>query len=182
MDEDLDKKAWWNYIHEDIRELLTQTLLLLKTADKWESRVSETLGRGSIKKNTFHDYSFIVFPAAKAYEGFLKNLFFDLGFISHDDFYGKRFRIGKALNPALEKEYREKEGVYDKLVNFCGGKELADDLWNTWRQCRNVLFHWFPNEKNAINLEEAKNRAMMVIASIDLAFEECKVRKRNNFK
>jgi hypothetical protein len=176
MDENIEERPWWKYVHEDIRELLTQSLLLLKTANRWESQESETLGRGSIKKDHFHDYAFIVFPAAKAYEGFLKNLFFDLHFISQDDFYGKRFRIGKALNPALEKEFRQREGVYDKIVSFCGSKKVADNLWDTWRKCRNILFHWFPNEKNAISLEEAKQRVEMIVASINLAYDKCKVR------
>ena len=34
-------------------------------------------------KQVFHDYSFVVFPAAKAYEGFLKN-------ISRYEFYYRR--------------------------------------------------------------------------------------------
>jgi hypothetical protein len=178
MNENMDNRPWWNYVHEDIRELLTQSLLLLKTANKWESQESETLGRGSLKKDRFHDYAFIVFPAAKAYEGFLKNLFFDLHFISQDDFYGKRFRIGKALNPALEPEFRQREGVYDKIVRFCGGKKVADNLWDTWRECRNILFHWFPNEKNAISLEEARQRVEMIVGSIDIAFNECKSKRK----
>lgn len=124
----------------------------------------------------FHDYSFVVFPAAKAYEGFLKKLFFDLGFITEEDYSGKRFRIGKALNPTLPKEIRNDHWVYKKIVIYCGGAELADKLWDTWRLSRNLVFHWFPNEKNALTLSEAQNRLNQIIDAIDSAFKECKIR------
>lgn len=158
----LENRVWWNFIHEDLQELFKESVILLMKVKNWEDR--------------FRDYAFVVFPAAKAYEGFLKTLFLQLNFISEDEFYGKRFRVGKALNPALEKVFRRKESVYDKLVKFCGEPELADDLWETWRQSRNLLFHWFPNEKNAISLEEAEQRIDSIFAAMDKAFRECRIR------
>jgi hypothetical protein len=128
------------------------------------------------RREKFQDYSFVVFPAAKAYEGFLKTLFRDLGFISDADFYGKRFRIGKALNPSLESHLRDSEGVYDKLVSFCGGNELPDRLWETWKEGRNSIFHWFPNESNVISLDRAKDIIEKIISAIDLAFKGCNIR------
>lgn len=168
MDFSLSKKLWWNYIEEDLRELLNEAQLLVNKA--------EGLGE------KFHDYAFVVFPAAKAYEGFLKKLFLDLGFITDADYFGKRFRIGKALNPSLEKEIREKESVYDKIVQFCQGPGLADKLWETWKESRNRSFHWFPNEKNALNFEEAKIRVGMIIEAMDAAFKECRIEIRPNGK
>jgi hypothetical protein len=167
---DLSKKVWWGYIPDDLKELLLQALLLVKTAEEWEIE--------SLERYRFHDYSFIVFPAAKAYEGFLKKMFLDLGFITAEEYGGKRFRVGKALNPALEVEYRERESVYDKIIKHCGGNELAENLWMTWKECRNLLFHWFPNEKNAITLTEAREKVNLVITTIDFAFRDCKVEKR----
>lgn len=162
---DLAKRPWWTYLSEDLQELLKESVLLSEKVGEWSEK--------------FHDYSFVVFSSAKAYEGFLKKLFLDLGFITNDDYYGKRFRVGKALNPNLEKFLREKESVYDKLVAYCQGRQLADQLWETWRLSRNLVFHWFPNEKNAITFEEAKMRVEMVIDSIDAAFKECKMEGRN---
>ena len=83
--------------------------------------------------------------------------------------------MGKALNPNLEKFLREKESVYDKIVDYCQGKELADKLWETWVQSRNLIFHWFPNEKRAINFDEAKERIVMIVSAMDAAFRECKL-------
>lgn len=159
----LKEKVWYDYVDDDIVELLNESLLLTEAASGWNGK--------------FHDYSFVVFPAAKAYEGFLKKLFLDLGFITKEDYYGKRFRIGKALNPNLESELRAAESVYDRLVHYCGGRQLADRLWNTWKECRNTLFHWFPDEKTVINFEEAERRVAVVVVSIDKAFDGCKIKR-----
>ncbi|MEK7113105.1 MAG: hypothetical protein AAB875_07390 [Patescibacteria group bacterium] len=160
----LPRRIWWDYIEEDLRELLKEAQLLINKVEGWEEK--------------FHDYAFVVFPAAKAYEGFLKKLFLDLGFITEEDYFGKRFRVGKVLNPNLEREFREKESVYDKIVYFCQGPVLADKLWETWRESRNRSFHWFPKEKNALNFEEAKERVSMIVDAMDAAFKECKIDRK----
>jgi len=156
----LEKKAWWGYIEDDLKELLKESFMLIKMAATW--------------KEKFHDYAFVVFPAAKAYEGFLKKIFLDMGFITPEDYFGKRFRIGKALNPSLEPQFRF-ESIYDKLVVHCEGKGLADQLWETWRESRNLVFHWFPKERNAISLVEAKERIVMILSAMDATIKECKI-------
>ena len=67
--DNLDKKPWWNYIEGDLQELLKESILLLRILVS----MGADLPGG---RREFHDYSFVVFPAAKAYEGFLKKLFF----------------------------------------------------------------------------------------------------------
>jgi len=163
--EDLKGRHWWKYIGEDLQKLISTSEFMYRVVEGWGA----DLPGG---KKEFNDYSFVVFPAAKAYEGFLKKLFLDLGFITEDDYFGKHFRIGKALNPSLPKDLR-REGVYDKIVQHCQGHKLADALWNAWRLSRNLTFHWFPNEKNAITLAEAGQRVEMIIDAMDQAFAEC---------
>ena len=158
----MEGKPWWNYIGRDLQELIDESLTLLELFEA--------------EPGKYVDYSFVVFPAAKAYEGFLKKLFLDMKFISEDDYYGKRFRIGKALNPFLDKEIRA-ESVYDKIVESCGGKKLADILWETWTSCRNKLFHWFPNEKGAISILEARAKVELIVSAFDEAAKECKLIK-----
>lgn len=152
-------------MEKDLQELLKESLLL-----------KEVFGTEEKTKAEFDDYSFLVFPAAKAYEGFLKKLFLDLNFITREDYYGKRFRVGKALNPALEKRYWN-ESVYQKIVALKGNNYLAEKLWETWRLGRNLVFHWFPNEKNALSYEEGVKRIEMIITTIDLVYKECKIKK-----
>ena len=153
---------------DDLQKLLMTSEFLYKVVESWGA----DLPGG---KKEFNDYSFVVFPAAKAYEGFLKKLFLELKFITEEDYYGKHFRIGKALNPSLPKELRS-EGVYDKIAQYCQGPDLADKLWEAWRQSRNLTFHWFPNEKNAITLAEAGERIEMIISVIDEAFAGCNIK------
>lgn len=165
--EALEKKVWWNYLEEDLQELLRESFLIM---DILKGMGADLPGG----KREFHDYSFVVFPAAKAYEGFLKKVFLDLRFITEHDYFGKQFRIGKALNPSLPQKMR-REGVYDKIVKHTGDTLLAEKMWNTWKNSRNLVFHWFPNEKNAINLEEAGDRLNLIIETIDLTFKESKL-------
>jgi hypothetical protein len=165
--EQLEERPWWNYLGEDLQKLIGTSEFILSAVESWGGDLPG--GR-----REFHDYSFVVFPAAKAYEGFLKKMFLDLGLITQDDYFGKHFRIGKALNPSLPVGLRN-QGVYDKLVKHCQGHELADKLWDTWRLSRNLVFHWFPNEKNAIDLPEAGRRVEMIIGAIDAAFAGCKL-------
>ncbi|KKP23141.1 MAG: hypothetical protein UR11_C0001G0115 [Candidatus Woesebacteria bacterium GW2011_GWC1_30_29] len=169
MDLKLEKRIWWNYIEEDLQELLVLSEFLSNVVKSWGGN----LPAGS---KVFHDYSFVVFPSAKAYEGFLKKVFLDMGFITNEDYLGKHFRIGKSLNPYLEERFRNGESVYDRLVKFCGGKELADTLWNAWTTSRNLVFHWFPNEKKAISFEEAEVRIKLIIDAMDMAFKGCKLK------
>ncbi len=158
--QDLEKRQWWTYIAHDLQELLKESLILCDRVERWDEE--------------FHDYSFIVFPAAKAYEGFLKKFFLDMGFITKGEYDGKRFRIGRALNPSLEKDPNE-ESVYEKIERYCGGQALAKELWETWKMSRNLLFHWFPNEANAVSLMEAQTRVKDVVHAIDFAYKECTI-------
>lgn len=157
---ELPAKPWWDYIDSDLQELLLQAFDLLRVARSLEH---------------YHDYSFVVFPASKAYEGFLKKIFLDMGFISKEDYQGTRFRIGKALNPSLEKSARKGQWVYEKLEHYCNGRALPDLLWETWKECRNLVFHWFPGEAKAISLAEANMKLEKVVTAIDSVFKECKV-------
>ncbi|MCS7092580.1 MAG: hypothetical protein NZM26_04480, partial [Patescibacteria group bacterium] len=150
----------------EMQELLRESILLVYHVRLW--------------RNTFHDYSFIVFPAAKAYEGFLKTLFYDLGFISKEDFNGKKFRIGRALNPALEPRFRKDESVYDRLVLYCGGNKLPDTLWNAWKHGRNLVFHWFPNSQNILTFAQAKKCIKLIVSAMDKAFEQCRLDLHQN--
>lgn len=101
------------------------------------------------------DYSYLVFPFGKAYEGFLKQLFLDLGFISEHDYISDHFRIGKALNPHMQKRLHE-TSIYFKIAHFCNRAELANKLWNVWKRGRNLVFHYFPHNLNALTFSEAE--------------------------
>ena len=155
----LDKSSFlWQYLSTHQKELIEDGEKLFVAA--------KTQGE------PLHDYSYLVFPYAKAYEGFLKKLFFDLGFIDEQTYRGERFRIGRALNPSLERALRY-ESIYDKLVGFCGSRELANELWQVWKKGRNLLFHYFPHNINKITLHEAQNIRDEMLSAMIRSLSEC---------
>ncbi len=118
-------------------------------------------------RDGFSDYSFLVAPFAKAYEGFLKRLFLRLGLINKRQYNSDRFRVGKVLNPALR---HKSWSVYRKLEDLGEtGQRIADHLWQAWKQGRNLIFHYFPHNLHRINLKEAEERINAILAAIQEA-------------
>ncbi len=115
-------------------------------------------------RQSFSDYSFLVAPLAKAYEGFLKTFFLKSGYIDEHEFYGDHFRVGKVLNPSLKKQ---RFSVYKKLSKE-KGERTADFAWKTWKEGRNLVFHYFPHNLKRLSLEEAKERIDQIIEAINL--------------
>ncbi|MDO8514896.1 MAG: hypothetical protein Q7S14_00185, partial [bacterium] len=105
----------------------------------------------------FNDYSFLVFPFAKAYEGFLKLLFLRRGLIRKREYESDHWRVGKALSPYMHQ-------VYDRL-----GPDLAERMWQTWKRGRNSIFHFYPHRVKSLSLTEAQD----IIAEILMTMEFC---------
>ncbi len=134
------KSALWAYLDPELKGLIYDGELLVSHADHMPKRVS--------------DYSYLVFPFSKAYEGFLKRLFLDLDLIREDEYYGEDIRIGRVLNPHYVHEH---ENVFKKLCSATGekGTEMADRLWKMWKKGRNLVFHYFPHNFRKLSFEEA---------------------------
>lgn len=129
----------------------------------------------------FHDYSFVIFPFAKVYEGFLKKLLFRIGAIEERQYRNDRWRVGRALNPQLEKDLRGNESVYDRLVQYCGGShELADALWEAWRDGRNRIFHYFPDEYKTLSFPEAKDIVIKIEKAMEMVLMQCQVNPKSS--
>lgn len=159
------------FVREDSRTFLFVSEDLKKLLRDGETLVEVVAS----STQTYSDYSFVVFPFAKAYEGFLKELFFKLDLISEKEYFGHRFRIGRTLNPVLEKRFRSRDSIYDKLANYCGNKDLAEEFWEVWKKGRNLLFHYFPNNYQALTLDEAKKIIVEILAVMEKALAECRV-------
>lgn len=102
---------------------------------------------------SFKDYSFLVFPFAKAYEGYLKQIFLDVGFISHLDYVSDHFRIGKVLSPNLKERLGDRS-VYVQIERSISS-EFAQKVWSTWKLHRNEILHYYPHNLKAITFETA---------------------------
>jgi len=117
-----------------------------------------------LQQNHINDYSFIVAPAAKAYEGYLKDFFFDLDIIDEYSYHSDRFRVGKTLNPSLRyKRY----SIFKKLADIHeNGEKLAEKLWSAWKQGRNEIFHYFPGNVKKLSLADAQDCITLILKAI----------------
>jgi hypothetical protein len=152
---DLTGTAWFSYLHEYQRDLFSTAIILLEKA--------ETEPDPAIK-----DYGYIIFSASKAYEGFLKQYFIDLELLPRHQVEHRYFRIGRSLNPDVSSHQRDEDWVYDNLEHRCG-RPLARELWDTWLECRNHIFHYFPHKYKITQLPQARRNVARVLRSVQQA-------------
>ncbi|MFZ5424229.1 MAG: hypothetical protein ACOZAO_00340 [Patescibacteria group bacterium] len=155
----VDKKSHlWQYLAEDQRELILDGEQLLTDVVHFKS---------------VSDYSFLVFPFSKAYEGFLKQLFLDLDLIKEDEYYGDSIRIGRILNPMFMKEHTS---IYQKLcLHDKGGADVTDKLWQVWKKGRNQVFHYFPHNYRKLSFDEALGIIKEEIEVMTVAAAKCDI-------
>lgn len=162
--ETVSEPVWWNYLDDQLKDLMMESDELIRVA-------KESVQSGEM---AYKDYSFVVFPAAKAYEGFLKKLFLDMKLITRGQYFGVNFRIGRALSPTLPKRYRS-GWVYGKLSAYCKGESLPMRMWDVWKNARNKVFHYFPDTHEMISLEKAEALVGDIKRVIAESLEGCRV-------
>lgn len=148
---------FWNYLSQPQKDLILQGDYMAK----------EVIEDG---KYEFKDYSFLVFPYAKAYEGFLKQLFKDIHFISHLDYISDHLRLGKLMSPNLMGRLGNRS-LYRKIRDSASN-ELAENIWNTWKEGRNQIFHYFPHNLKAINYQAAQLIIAKFISTMQESYEK----------
>lgn len=150
---------FWGYLSQTQKDLILE---------------GEYLMNDVIRHQTykFKDYSFLIFPYAKAYEGYLKQLFKDIDFISHLDYISDHLRLGKLMSPNLIGRLGERS-LYKKIKEATS-KELADRIWETWKLGRNQVFHYFPHNLRAVTFEEAEQIVQRIIDTMEEAYTELK--------
>lgn len=157
----LDKKSkLYTYVSDEQKDLLNQGFHLL-------DHVNED------REIKFDDYSFVVFPFAKAYEGFLKQIFLDTQLITRKDYISKYFRIGRVLSPNMAGKLGNRS-VYKKICDLVGC-ELSDELWQGWKIGRNQVFHYFPHNLRSLTLYEAEAIIHMLLDIMEKAVDKLTV-------
>ena len=149
------KKQLWEYFSQNQRDLIDEGQYLMNEVIKDHAY-------------TFKDYSFLIFPFAKAYEGFLKQLFKDVRFISHLDYISDHLRLGKLMSPYLVQKLGDKS-LYEK-IRLNGSRELAEKIWSTWKLGRNQIFHYFPHNIRAVSFNEANETVATIMQTMELAY------------
>ena len=150
----------WNYMIPEIRELIEDGEIVL------------TFVHENKHKAEISDYSFIVFPFAKAFEGFLKKFFLDGGLITEDEYYSDEIRVGRLLNP----NYEDNTSVYNRVCDHAGGgKHVAERLWKAWKRGRNLVFHYFPHNFRKLDYDEALDVINDIINAMAEAVSVCRL-------
>ena len=148
-------QSWFLALTDEEKTLAQTTMNLLKEFDPQRSTVK------------LDDYSFIIFPLSKAYEGFLKSFLLKEELIDYETYISKRWRIGRALNPDISQSQQDELWFYDDLVQRKGG-EVARQAWNTWLVGRNHIFHFFPESGHDLFLDydQALGKVALIIDTI----------------
>ncbi len=136
-----ENSALWQYLPAEQRVLLGDGVFLVSDSDRHLNEDPT-------------DYSYLVFPYAKLYEGFLKQLFRDTHIIREEDYWSDHFRLGKALSPTMSGRLGDRSAY--RMIASRFGKGLAEDLWRTWKEGRNQVFHYFPHNYKALSKDQAK--------------------------
>jgi len=151
---------FWQYLSQNQKDLILEGGYLMNDIIKNQ-------------KYHFKDYSFLIFPYAKAFEGFLKKLFLDIKFISHLDYISDHLRLGKLLAPELVSRLGGRS-LYKKTEQAAGTK-LADRVWATWKLGRNQVFHYFPHNLKAVTFSEAENVVNQIIQTMEEIYIKLKL-------
>lgn len=126
----------WHYLSPDMRALVRDGEFLIEDSARHHDEPPT-------------DYSYLVFPFAKLYEGFLKKVFLDAKIITDRDYHSDHYRIGKTLSPNMARRLGERSAY--KQVSDRYGVELAARLWHTWKEGRNLVFHYFPHNYRSLS-------------------------------
>lgn len=142
----------WQYLSPDQRQLAADGQALIE-----DRKLHPT--------QQLSDYSYLVFPYAKLYEGFLKQVFRDIGVITETAYHSDHFRIGKVLSPNLVRRLGARSAYTWIAKKY--GMSLADTLWTTWKQGRNLVFHYFPHNVRRLTYEEALDLVHQITSVMD---------------
>ena len=150
---------FWNYLSQGQKDLILEG----------EHLMNDVIREGNYE---FKDYSFLIFPFAKAYEGFLKQLFKDIKFISHLDYISDHLRIGKLMSPNLIGRLGDRS-LYKQITDH-ETRDLAERIWTTWKLGRNQVFHYFPHNLKAVSFAEAEQIIAKIIATMEESYQKLK--------
>jgi len=147
----------WHYLSPDMRALARDGEFLIADSIRHTPPLASS-GAGPT------DFSYLVFPFAKLYEGFLKKLFLDAKIISEREYHSDHYRIGKALSPNLVRQLADRSAY--KQITDRYGDQLAARLWHTWKDGRNLVFHYFPHNLRSLSRSAAVEHVNQLVGTM----------------
>lgn len=154
----------WHYFSSTQKDLIQEGNYLMTITEE--------------KKFKFKDFSFLVFPYAKAYEGYLKQLFLDVGFITHLDYISDHFRIGKYLSPHLIQKLGDRS-IYTQIIKH-SSEDLASEIWTMWKRGRNEVFHYYPHNIKRLTFDDARIMNEDILHAMIRSYQELKKKHKNS--
>jgi len=144
------------FVGTDLLELYLDANRLFSTI-----RESETI---------FSDYSFIVFPLAKVYEGVLKKILVQVNLIKEGELLeNPDISINAYFNPIGNEKIKNvlRDKTRDKAIPFV--------IYSTYQECRNQILHYDPYRDNRLKtIEDAEYYQRRIIDAIIKAFNTFK--------
>jgi ribonuclease HIII len=139
----------YNFLYEHDRETLLSATALLQTVEKVTLKLP--------------DYSVLVMPFARAYEGFLLKLFCKVGLADEAtvEADGHAIQIGKWL-----------EEIEETIVDKWRHRHVVYDLDTAWSGCRNLLMHSDPGRDVRMeNLDQANREIGVVVRGMERGYQ-----------
>ena len=118
----------------------------------------------------YSDYSFLVLPIAKVYEGILKKILVDGGLLKEDDlFKNPSINVGGYYNPVGNNK------IFKLLKDKARDKAVPHVIYSTYQECRNQILHYDQYRDNRIkSYEDAEFYCRRIIYAIEKAYETFK--------
>lgn len=154
----------FNFLDSYQQSLLITSKILVDLIKKYPQSLSEESKINVVNYAIIKDFSFLVLPAAKAFEGYLKKLLMQLELITLDKLRDDPFniRIGKKLNSDdFTKKLRDKKRF----------KAIPKLISSQWDLCRNEILHYDPFRPIELNLDEAILKIENIYNSIKTSYE-----------
>ena len=96
-------------------------------------------------------------------------MFLDLKFITPEEYYGNEIRIGKLLSAGTEKTPPHRLSIVKELSSDkVFGTNLTKVMRGIWKNSRNMVFHFFPDNVYSIDLPGAKQRIEETVKCMEL--------------
>jgi len=89
--------------------------------------------------------------------------------MSGREYKSEHYRIGKVLSPNLVGRLRRRSAYGQIETRF--GKDLATRLWHTWKNGRNMVFHYFPGNYRSLTKEQAREVIRQIVDTMNQAID-----------
>lgn len=100
---------------------------------------------------SFDDYSFVVLPAAKSYEGVLKKILVHIGLVTEQELLENP---GMALNSYFDPV--NNKSISSSLKDKARDRAVPHIIYSTYQECRNEILHYDSYRDNKITLDDAE--------------------------